>query len=322
MKSGAGATYYYTAEGQRAEKAGATTVDTVYFGGQPIARLSGGAWTDLVYGSGGLLLEVPGTQTGSPAYRMTDHLGSLVGTLSSAGAVLSTQDVAPFGEIFAGSSSDPFTFTGKERDQESGNDYFGARYFGSSMGRFMSPDEFGGHLEDPQTLNKYAYARNKPLSYVDPDGHDFNLAGCGGTNTATCQNNLVGTTSTDANGKSTFTATVISNGANDLQDQAGNSYSGTVTSAGVSFTQNGSNTSYSGSWINGSADTSFTQTGGALNGFSFNFSQPNTATGQRLAGTFSYGDDMSASQAGAALEKAGFSHATSTPSSIRSTDMM
>jgi RHS repeat-associated protein len=64
-------------------------------------------------------------------------------------------------------------YTGKERDTESGLDYFGARYLGSSMGRFMSPDSFGGHLEDPQTLNRYSYVGNNPLSRTDPDGHDF-----------------------------------------------------------------------------------------------------------------------------------------------------
>ena len=40
-------------------------------------------------------------------------------------------------------------FTGKERDSESGLDNFGARYYASSMGRFMSPDPMGGHLTDP-----------------------------------------------------------------------------------------------------------------------------------------------------------------------------
>ena len=64
-------------------------------------------------------------------------------------------------------------YTGKERDAESGLDDFGPRYYGSSMGRFMSPDDFGGHLEDPQTLNKYAYVGNNPLSRTDPTGHDF-----------------------------------------------------------------------------------------------------------------------------------------------------
>lgn len=196
--------------------------------------------------------------------------------------------------------------TGKERDTESGLDYFGARYFGSTMGRFMSPDPLGGHLADPQTLNKYVYARNNPLIYVDPDGLDFNLR-CSGGNTATCQNGLQGTTATDANGKSSFTATVISNDKNgNLVDQAGNQYSGTVTSNGVSFSQNGSNTSSAGSWINGSNATSFTQSSGALNGFSFNFTQPNTATGQTLAGTFSFKGDIG--RAETSLENAGFSH--------------
>jgi RHS repeat-associated protein len=63
-------------------------------------------------------------------------------------------------------------YTGKERDAESGNDYFGARYYASTMGRFMSPDPKGasGHTYDPQTWNRYAYAGNNPLKFIDPDG--------------------------------------------------------------------------------------------------------------------------------------------------------
>lgn len=56
-------------------------------------------------------------------------------------------------------------FTGKERDAESGLDNFGARYMGSSLGRFMSPDPMGGHPQDPQTLNRYTYVRNNPLIF-------------------------------------------------------------------------------------------------------------------------------------------------------------
>jgi len=69
-------------------------------------------------------------------------------------------------------------FTGKERDAESGNDYFGARYYSSAMGRFMSPDWNEdpiplpyAQLDDPQTLNLYAYVNNNPLSHRDQDGH-------------------------------------------------------------------------------------------------------------------------------------------------------
>jgi RHS repeat-associated protein len=74
--------------------------------------------------------------------------------------------------------STPLHFTGKERDTESGNDYFGARYYASSMGRFMSPDWSAKYepvpyakLTDPQTLNLYAYVLNNPLTHFDPDGH-------------------------------------------------------------------------------------------------------------------------------------------------------
>ncbi len=72
----------------------------------------------------------------------------------------------------------PSCSTGKERDTESGNDYFGARYYASSMGRFMSPDWSAkiapvpyAKLDNPQSLNLYAYAGNNPLRNVDVDGH-------------------------------------------------------------------------------------------------------------------------------------------------------
>jgi len=65
-------------------------------------------------------------------------------------------------------------YTGKERDTESGNDYFGARYYASSMGRFMSPDPLGFLVADgtnPQSWNFYSYALNNPLKYTDPTGY-------------------------------------------------------------------------------------------------------------------------------------------------------
>jgi RHS repeat-associated protein len=68
--------------------------------------------------------------------------------------------------------------TGKERDSETAFDYFGARYYGSNMGRFMTPDWSSeavpvpyASFADPQSLNLYSYVRNNPLSRFDLDGH-------------------------------------------------------------------------------------------------------------------------------------------------------
>lgn len=64
----------------------------------------------------------------------------------------------------------PRGFTGKVRDAESGVDYFCARYMSPAQGRFASPDLVGPDVENPQTLNKYRYALNNPLRYVDRNG--------------------------------------------------------------------------------------------------------------------------------------------------------
>jgi len=99
----------------------------------------------------------------------------------AAGTVISNCTYAPFGEQVGCSVDNPsnhYRFTGKERDAETGIDYFGARYYSSSMGRFLSADWSAGpatvpyaHLDNPQTLNLYAYVDNNPINGVDADGH-------------------------------------------------------------------------------------------------------------------------------------------------------
>lgn len=59
------------------------------------------------------------------------------------------------------------------------------RFSKLSVGRFLSADTFGGHLEDPQTLNRYSYVGNNPLVRTDPDGHDFYLQ-CGSSDHKGC----------------------------------------------------------------------------------------------------------------------------------------
>jgi len=73
-------------------------------------------------------------------------------------------------------------FTGKERDSETGLDYFGARCYGSNMGRFQTPDPLlnSGRPDDPQTWNRYSYTLNNPLKFTDPTGMYVWNNTCGG----------------------------------------------------------------------------------------------------------------------------------------------
>jgi RHS repeat-associated protein len=101
-----------------------------------------------------------------------DHLGSSRVVWSTSGADIS--DYYPFGgeRLVSTGANNHYKFTGKERDSESGLDNFGARYDSSSMGRFMTPDPLlnSGRPWNPQTWNRYAYARNNPLNIIDPTG--------------------------------------------------------------------------------------------------------------------------------------------------------
>ncbi|HYV25270.1 MAG TPA: RHS repeat-associated core domain-containing protein, partial [Pyrinomonadaceae bacterium] len=63
-------------------------------------------------------------------------------------------------------------FTQKERDNETGLDYFGARYHSNTQGRFTSPDPLvsSGRVESSQSWNRFSYVLNNPLAFTDPFG--------------------------------------------------------------------------------------------------------------------------------------------------------
>jgi RHS repeat-associated protein len=98
--------------------------------------------------------------------------------------VVKRYDFIPFGEELAAQPlpAYKFLFTGKERDFETGQDYFGARYYGTGLGRFTTVDpelNIKDALVDPQRWNRYAYVANNPLKYTDPDGKNPLLIGGG-----------------------------------------------------------------------------------------------------------------------------------------------
>jgi RHS repeat-associated protein len=148
-------------------------------------------------------------------FHLSDPLGTRRVQTNPNGQIESFFESLPFGDGFQANFEDLYTlnpatalstaddatenhFTGKERDAESGNDYFDARYFGSSMGRFLSPDPSGLFYADPtnpQSLNLYSYAQNNPLKNIDPTGLDCATQNADNTvsyNAGDCENGSQG----------------------------------------------------------------------------------------------------------------------------------
>jgi RHS repeat-associated protein len=159
--------YWYGATGNILDETGGTGMlvsEYIFFNGKRVARRDA---------------------DNTVKYYFADNLGSASVITNATGAMppLAESDYYPYGGEIPITSSDPnhYKFTGKERDTESGLDNFGARYFTSNLGRFMTPDwaarptsvpyaVFG----DPQSLNLYTYVENAPLNRVDADGHCAN----------------------------------------------------------------------------------------------------------------------------------------------------
>jgi RHS repeat-associated protein len=164
-----GAGYFYDGEGQRVKKV-ARNITTVFVHdveGRLVAEYGG---------------EQP--QAGGTGYVTQDSLGSTRVVTGSGQEVRGRYDYMPFGEeTYAGrqgygGGDVSRRFTGKERDGETGLDYFLARYYSSNVGRFSSADPVflkRERLSDPQRLNLFTYARNNPLLYVDPTGEDIHV---------------------------------------------------------------------------------------------------------------------------------------------------
>ena len=116
-------------------------------------------------------------------YYHTDAVGSVRMITDASGAVIGRYDYLPFGELWPAvppGPTDARQFAGKERDTETGLDYFGARYFRAQSGRFTTVDpvlDAEAAFVDPQRWNRYAYARNNPFRNTDPDGRDPRVLG-------------------------------------------------------------------------------------------------------------------------------------------------
>jgi RHS repeat-associated protein len=177
--------YAYDGDGRRVKKVAGTT--TTYYLYDALGRMAA---------------EYSNQTPSSPgvSYLFTDMLGSTRAITSSTGALTECYDYLPFGRMLSASDnsrgncfpSDPDAqpaatttaaeqkFTGKERDAETGLDYFGARYYSGALERFLTPDFTKdkvvvpvpyADLYNPQSLNLYSYVLNNPITFEDKTGH-------------------------------------------------------------------------------------------------------------------------------------------------------
>jgi RHS repeat-associated protein len=196
--SGVTSSYDYDADGERVKKLGST--NTLYWyglGGEVLEEtdLNGGFKNDYVFFGGKRVARIgpppscPPPAPGQPPapcppnvqYYFADHLGSADVITDVSGNIKEESDYYPFGGervITDSGIGNNYKFTGKERDPETGCDYFGARYYCNPIGRFITPDWADkptdvpyANFGNPQSLNLYSYVQNNPTTFGDSDGH-------------------------------------------------------------------------------------------------------------------------------------------------------
>src|ERR1700674_601113 len=132
----------------------------------------------------------------STVYYHGDQIGSARLITNYNGYPVWQGTLLPYGgEYDAQIGANHYKFTGKERDDESGLDYFGARYYSNGLGRFMQTDPLWvkpDRMFDHHRLNLYSYGRNKPLKFTDPTGMDVVIGKCSGGDQAKCFDLLQG----------------------------------------------------------------------------------------------------------------------------------
>ena len=169
------ATYTYDPFGRRTAKTvdGATTA-YLYDGDQVIVEYDGAGQMQRRYVYGPRIDEpVCMITPGDVYYYHFDGLGSVIALSNDTGNIVETYAYNPYGEVDQPSSvGNPYLYTGREYDSETGLYYYRARYYDAELGRFLQTDPVGYQNQ----TNLYVYCLNNPLKYRDYDGRVALLA--------------------------------------------------------------------------------------------------------------------------------------------------
>ena len=165
--------YTYDGEGKRIQSI-ENDITTLYiFGGLHVLYEENTSGTaSYIYGPNGKLAKrTTINQQNNTYYYHTDQVRSSRLVTDTNKNIISAITYHPHGEVCVEEGNEGYTFTGKEKDS-TGLHYFLGRYYDSSLGVFLSRDPKVGSITQPQTMNRYAYALNNPITIVDPDGHE------------------------------------------------------------------------------------------------------------------------------------------------------
>ncbi len=111
--------------------------------------------------------------SGNPVVYHSDGLGSVRALTDSSGHVVQTYQYDEYGNVVSssGSITQPFQYTGEQFDAETGFLYLRARMYDPASGKFTSRDDYSGRIVTPQSLHRYAYVQDSPVTFSDPGGH-------------------------------------------------------------------------------------------------------------------------------------------------------
>ncbi len=164
-------TYRYDGLGRRIEKvANGQTKRYIYDGEDILLEYDGSNVLQARYTHGpGIDEPIAVTKGGSTFFYHQDGLGTVTDLTDSTGATAKSYAYDAYGNMLEspGMLEQPYTYTGREFDAESGLYYYRARYYDASTGRFLQKDPIGFNGGD---LNVYSYVSNAPLIFADPYG--------------------------------------------------------------------------------------------------------------------------------------------------------
>jgi RHS repeat-associated protein len=167
------ATFVYDGDGNRVTSTIGTT-NTVYIGGYFEWSGSSSSMKMYYYAGGQRIAMRLGTTT--LRFILGDHLGSTAITATTSGSKLAELRYYPWGGVryTYGTTPSDYRFTGQQEVASIGLYFYNARWYDSSLGRFVQADSIIPNPEDPPSFDRFAYVRNNPIKYFDPSGHNLN----------------------------------------------------------------------------------------------------------------------------------------------------